>query len=232
MLARLLSSLREQTRQDFEVVIVDSSDENSHLKEAIEQAQSLSPKIIHLGCGKGTARNVGARFCRTEILVFVDADVVLPRHFAQEVLRLFSEDEHLVALGFPIFPTKLNAITSLTYNGLNTLNRFSYKYGKPRIQTTCAAYRRSVFQDRFFLDLIGEDILFSADIMKYGKAVYAEQIRVFEEPRRWEGPMSMVKGLYYYFPSYVIYLLTFLGLHNLLMPKVGYHLLNDRAKLQ
>lgn len=216
---RLLGSLSRQTARDFEVVIIDSSDGNSCNKALERWASHLDTQVVSAKGGRGTARNIGAKLAKGEVLAFVDADVYLPHTFAERMLKLFGNDPRLVAVGFPIYPTKVNKVSQLVYRVLRFLDERSYHYGKPRIPTTCAVYRRSVFDSRFFTDLIGEDVLFSADILRFGTAAYAKQIRVFEEPRRWEKGSRILSSLWHYFPSYVISFLIVTGLHNFLMPK-------------
>jgi glycosyltransferase involved in cell wall biosynthesis len=219
LIDRLLGFLDGQTFKDFEVIIVDASDTDAISQVVSKWSRSLKIRVVRAKGGRGTARNVGAKIARAEVLVFADADVVLPHVFAGDLMRLFNADPGLVAVGFPIYPTKLNKISYMVYRTLRFLDGFSYLYGKPRIPTTCAAYRRSIFEFRSFTDLIGEDVLFSADIMKYGRAVFAKHIKVYEEPRRWEQNTRILDSLGHYFPSYVINFLVILGLHNRLLPK-------------
>lgn len=219
LIDRLFGFLNKQTFKDFEIVIVDASEGDMLLRTVEKWDKSLRIKVMRADCGRGTARNLGARFAKEDILVFVDADVVLPPNFVEELTSLFGANPGLVATGFPIYPTKLNKISYLVYRTLRFLDEFSFHYGKPRIPTTCAAYHRSIFESRFFTDFIGEDVLFSADIMKYGKALFAKHIRVYEEPRRWEDNTRILDSLRHYFPSYVINFLIILGLHNRLLPK-------------
>ncbi|TET62611.1 glycosyltransferase family 2 protein [Candidatus Bathyarchaeota archaeon] len=218
LIDRLLSSLGKQTCRNFEVIIVDSSDDNSSLKTIRRWSKSLNPKVLSVNCGRGTARNIGAKLAETDILVFVDADVVLPRNFAEGLADMFAENSGLVAVGFPIYPTEPNKVSRVFYRFLRFLDRSSYRYGKPRIPTTCAAYRSSVFQSRFFLDIIGEDVLFSADIMKYGEALFAKHIKVLEEPRRWDDCSKIIKNLWHYTPAFIVNFLIIFGLHNVIMP--------------
>jgi glycosyltransferase involved in cell wall biosynthesis len=218
LLDRLLNSLSKQTCKDFEVIIIDSSDDGSCLKTVKKWSKSLNPKVISAECGRGTARNIGAKLAKTDILVFVDADVVLPKNFAEGLIKLFTKNSGLVAVGFPIYPTKINKISHTFYRFLRFLDGFSYRYGKPRIPTTCAAYSRSVFQSRFFLDIIGEDVLFSADIIKYGEALFAKHMKVFEEPRRWDKSSKVLKNLWHYIPAFIANFLIIFGLHNVMMP--------------
>lgn len=220
LIDRLLSCLSKQTMNDFELLIVDAS-ENHDCSEIVEK-WDFDHKIIKAKGGRGTARNIGAKIARGEALAFVDADVIVPPNFADVVARGFSENEELVAMGFPVYPTKSNKISDPIYRILRFLDERSYWFGRPRIPTTCAAYRRSIFEKRFFTDLIGEDVLFSADILKFGKAAFAKGVKVYEEPRRWVNEIQFLSGLLHYYPSYIITLVILSGLHSFLMPKQEY----------
>lgn len=219
IVSRLLDSLKQQTSKNFEVIVIDATADRSHVEALKKSVRSLDSKILHIECKAGTARNIGAKIAKGDVLVFVDSDVVIANDFVEKLAQLFMEDTNLVAVGFPIHPTKINRVTTTVYRGLRIMNRFSYRYGRPRIPTTCAAYRRRIFQSEFFSDLIGEDILFSAAIMRLGDAKYAEHIVVFEEPRRWDEGTKILKNLWHYVPSYIIYFLTIVNLHRLLVPK-------------
>jgi glycosyltransferase involved in cell wall biosynthesis len=216
---RLLDSLHAQSKGGFEVIVVDSSTDNASLEAFVKWKKLLDLRSIHAKCGRGTARNIGAAAAKAAILVFVDADVVLPRDFVEELMKLFGEDPDLVAVGFPIYPAESRRIPSTVYRILRFLDEFSFSYRKPRIPTTCAAYRRSIFQSRYFLDLVGEDVLFSADIMKYGKALFAKRIGVFEEPRRWNSLLEIPKSLWHYVPAFAANFLILTGLHSVLLPR-------------
>jgi len=209
-LERLLHSLHRQTRKDFEVIIMDSS-ANSPCLNGLE----LDIKIIHLDCGVGSKRNLGAKLAKSDLLVFVDADMVLPPTFVDEVVKLFEKNENLVAAGFPIYPTKTNKIINIVYRVLRFLNKFSYRYKKPRIPTGCAVYRKWIFNHKKFLDLVGEDVLFSSDILKYGEAIYFEKVKVYEEPRRWDRGIKLLTGMLHYLPSYLlVFLITLPWVHG------------------
>ena len=218
LLSRLFDSLERQTCKDFEIIVVDSSENSSHLRMSNKWSGFPSLKVIYAKCGRGTARNVGAKAADADLLVFVDADVVLPKHFTTELIKLFEGNSNIIAVGFPIYPTKQKRIPNLVYRCLRLLDEFSYRYKKPRIPTTCAAYRRFIFNSRRFLDIIGEDVLFSADILKYGEAIFAKHIKVFEEPRRWDSFTKILRSLWHYIPSYVVNILIIFGLHNVLLP--------------
>jgi glycosyltransferase involved in cell wall biosynthesis len=76
-LDRLLTSLREQTHKDFEVVIVDQNSDDRVL-EVLEQYPGL--QIKHLRCGRGLsrARNVGLAVATGSICAVPDDDCWYP----------------------------------------------------------------------------------------------------------------------------------------------------------
>ncbi len=77
-LARLLDSLKEQTEQDFEVIVVDrwSRDGTSSLPRPPGLTLLLSD------CDRAEARNLGARAARSDLLLFLDSDM----HVSREVI--------------------------------------------------------------------------------------------------------------------------------------------------
>jgi len=219
LLDRLLNSLQNQSCKDFDVIVVDSSDNDKAMDVLSKKEKLPNLKIIAAKCGRGTARNIGAKTSKAEILVFVDADVVLPPWFVERLADTFRRDAQIVAVGFPIYPATAGKVPDAVYRFLRFLDEFSFRYGKPRIPTTCAAYRRRVFESRFFLDIVGEDVLFSADIGKYGKAMFSKRIMVFEEPRRWDRFSEIPKSLWHYIPAFAANILILAGLHNKFAPR-------------
>lgn len=79
-----LSSLRAQTYEPLEIVLVDdgSSDGTPELAEAFEGVKVV--REAHLGAGR--ARNVGARHSAGDVLVFVDADMLFPPEFVERLV--------------------------------------------------------------------------------------------------------------------------------------------------
>jgi len=83
----LLKSMQDQTYHDKEVIVADaySSDKTREI------AQSFGAKVVDGGM-PGPGRNLGANVATGELLVFFDADILLPNPtFLSDCLREFEE---------------------------------------------------------------------------------------------------------------------------------------------
>ncbi len=91
-LPKTLESLLKQSGDQFEIIIVDSSDD-----EAVKKQTSLFAsdrvKVISLDKKTGPAqgRNVGAREAKGELLCFIDSDVVLADDWLKEILSAYAQ---------------------------------------------------------------------------------------------------------------------------------------------
>jgi len=83
-LPRLLDSIKEQTFKDYEIIV---SDANS-IDRTKKIAKSFGCKIVDGGL-PGIGRNNGAKVAKGDILLFLDADVVLPARFLELNLKEF-----------------------------------------------------------------------------------------------------------------------------------------------
>lgn len=84
-LPRLLESLKRQTDEDFEVIVVDWNSKDKTREIARRYGCRL---VIAEERGIGRGRNLGAKHARGDVLAFIDADVILPPNFVEEVKRM------------------------------------------------------------------------------------------------------------------------------------------------
>lgn len=85
-LPKLLMSLTRQTRQDFEVIVVDGTSEDKTVEKAKEFEGKLPNfRVIVDGRGVSHQRNMGAREAKAKWLIFVDADGELLPYFFERI---------------------------------------------------------------------------------------------------------------------------------------------------
>ncbi len=91
-LPNTLESIFKQSGHEFEIIIVDSSDD-----PVVKKQTSLFAcdrvKVISLDKKTGPAqgRNIGAREAKGELLCFIDSDVILSDHWLKEILLAYQQ---------------------------------------------------------------------------------------------------------------------------------------------
>jgi len=92
-----LRSLSIQAGEDVEIIVVDDGSKDSTKIKIKSLRAQLNDKNITLleqeHKGPGEARNLGARYAKGEILVFVDADMTFEADFITKLVRLIREGE-------------------------------------------------------------------------------------------------------------------------------------------
>jgi GT2 family glycosyltransferase len=144
-LLECLAALSRSAPADSEILVVDdaSTDDTSARTEA------AGFRVLRRSAngGPGAARNDGARAARGQILLFVDADVVVAPDAIDRVLRAFAADAQLAALfgSYDIGPRDPGVISRYW----NLRHHFVHQHGNPNASTFwagCGAIRRAVFE--------------------------------------------------------------------------------------
>jgi len=95
-LSRCLDALRLSDYDSFEVIVVDdcSTDNSPQIVQRFGARYLRTPHKM----GPGGARNLGVEQARGEIVLFVDADVVVPPGALRRISEQFEQDAELAAL--------------------------------------------------------------------------------------------------------------------------------------
>lgn len=118
-LPSLLKSIKKQGFRDYEIIVADAGSKD----RTLEIAKKYGCKIVPGGL-PSRGRNNGAKVAKGEILLFLDADIILPStSFFTDCLKEFKERE----LGIAALPLKANSKNSLSRLYLNIFyNRFIF----------------------------------------------------------------------------------------------------------
>jgi glycosyltransferase involved in cell wall biosynthesis len=151
-LRECLRALHESTFQDFETVVVDDGSVSDTSKDVatfdVQLVEHSQPK------GPAAARNVGARECRGEILLFLDADVCVHHDTLERIVADFAADTTVDAVfgSYDANPTVPNLVSRYR----NLMHHFFHQTAKEEATTFwagCGAIRRSVFWERGGFDV-------------------------------------------------------------------------------
>lgn len=131
--ARIESCVRsiQLTSYDrYEVVLVDdgSTDNTFELMKGVAAADLRIKVLSQANAGKGAALNLGLRHASGEVVVFMDADLVLSRNTVKRVLQGFADERTGAVCGgarpstlhpeWPRIPSSLNRGAGLLRNAL------------------------------------------------------------------------------------------------------------------
>lgn len=149
-IAELLRSLHASSRTPDEIIVVDdgSTDRSAAIAASLGATVLATPGR----CGPATARGIGAREARGDLLVFLDADVFVHpgsnRHPGTIALleRALSEDSSLHAVfgSYDTSPREPNFVSQWK----NLSHHFVHQKGHPEAQTFwagCGAIRKDTF---------------------------------------------------------------------------------------
>ena len=139
-----LASVRAAARETDEIiVVVDGTGEGS-----CKDAERVGMRVIRLPetSGPARARNVGAEAARSEILFFVDADVVINPDAVERVRAAFRDEPGVAAFigSYDEQPNEQNFHSQYK----NLFHHFVHQHGLPEASTfwgACGAIRREIF---------------------------------------------------------------------------------------
>ena len=141
---RCLASLKESLRPPDEIIVVVDGDTD----ESWLFAQEFATRVFRFPSprGPGRARNFGAAHAQGEVLLFIDADVMVSPQAIDMVISAFDDEPQLDALfgSYDDEPSEPNFLSQYR----NLLHHFVHQHGREDASTfwgACGAIRRDVF---------------------------------------------------------------------------------------
>ncbi|MCD6550137.1 phosphopyruvate hydratase [bacterium] len=185
----LLKSLKQQTYKNFEVIVADAGSSD----DTVQIAKNWGCKVIEGGM-PAVGRNNGARVAKGDILIFLDADVVLPKEFLEETLKEFKKRKLDIASSY-MRVLSGKSIDSLMYNIVNIYLGVS-QFLKPKAVGHFIMVKKKIHRKIGGFDetiKVAEDFDYIQRASKVGKFRYLTSCRIPVSVRRLdkEGRIAM-----------------------------------------
>jgi glycosyltransferase involved in cell wall biosynthesis len=182
-IGRTLLALKNQTLKDFEVIVKDGQSRD----ETVKIAKTYANKVVSIeDSSAGDARNQGARFAEGEILVFMDADSLLPPGTLARFNELMNE-ERLMGLSCRKVPLSNSILDRVLYEFVNFSTFISALMNLGGAHGNCMLIRRNVFERIGGFNphiIVAEEQELVRRALKFGKYIFLLDHYVVENPRR------------------------------------------------
>jgi glycosyltransferase involved in cell wall biosynthesis len=153
-LPRLLASIKTQTFTDFEIIVADAHSTDG----TVRIAEQCGARVVEGGL-PGRGRNAGALQAQGDLLLFLDADAVLPSpEYLRDVIREFDERKADFAT-CDIQPLSKHPIDIVFYGLYNLYARLTERF-HPHAAGLCILARRHAHEGVKGFD---EDVVFAED---------------------------------------------------------------------
>jgi glycosyltransferase involved in cell wall biosynthesis len=189
-LPRCLDALANSTNANFEIIVVNdcSTDDTERIAERYGAHCLRTPFPM----GPGGARNLGAEQAKGAILVFVDADVVVPPDALSVIAAGFTSDPELAALfgsydSAPAWSDFLSQYKNLMHHYVHQNSSVS----AVTFWAGCGGIRKSVFQDFGGFDAVKypepsiEDIALGHKLTLAGRKILLDKRIEVKHLKRW-----------------------------------------------
>jgi glycosyltransferase involved in cell wall biosynthesis len=200
-LGNCLESLENQDFKDFEIIVVD----NNSTDKTAEIAKKFGVILVsEKNQGVAFARNKGANAAKGEILVFTDADTILPKNWLSRIQKEFEKDKKFVAFGgscqFYSGPISARLASKFLLKPFLIFDKF-FSGGWNLMGCNMAIRKEAFFKiGGFNTNLkLNEEIEISSRLRKVGKVILDPNFKVKTSGRRYRH--GLVFGMMDYIPS-------------------------------
>ncbi len=179
-LPKLLNSINNQTIQPEEIIISDAFS----IDKTREIAKSFHCKVIQGGL-PGAARNNGVKVATQPIILFLDADIILPSHFLEKCI-VEMIDKNLDITSCFVVPISTLKIDRFLHEFVNRYFKFTQKF-YPHIPGFCIFVKKKLHEAIGGFDeslILAEDHDYVQRAKKKGKFTYLKSYKIPVSVRR------------------------------------------------
>lgn len=182
-ISRALAALKEQSSKDFEVIVKDGLSQD----KTVNVAKKFTKKVFsRRDSSAADARNQGASYAEGEVLVFMDADTVLPSDTLAHFEKILN-NEKVVGASCRKVPMSSSILDRVLYEFVNFSTWFGSVIRVGGAHGNLMLIRRTVFEAAggFNPDIIvAEEQELVRKALHFGKYIFLFSHCVYENPRR------------------------------------------------
>jgi len=201
-LERIVATLNIKTHQ-FEIIVVDNDSEDKTVEIAESYGARVVDEIIH---NIATVRNTGARSANGDVLIFIDADTLVPEGLFQRIADIMQDEKCFggaVAVDYGEFQRRWMKLYSLgwkLWGNVFNMRGGAAQFCRKRIFHNIGGYDESIY--------LGEDVEFYWRLSSFAKRnggflQFIEEVTVTTSTRRFD-KMSLCKTLLLTHPFYIM----------------------------
>lgn len=203
-LERALKSIKNQTSQAFEIIIVDGGS----IDNTLEIAKRYTDVIVVKESNIAQARNAGAKLAKGELLIFLDADSAIAPNFISKCIEIFNSKKIAAIYGkmVPFEEERTLKFRLLAAIGYSLVPKLSLLFKNPIFPGACIVVRKSDFESingfREDLDTI-EDIdlyrrLYKRSIAQSDELIFSTSLRRFSAGGMYRWLFKWIINYFYY----------------------------------
>jgi len=182
-IGKTLLALRKQTIKDLEIIVKDGESPD----ETVAVAKRFADNVISCrDSSVAQARNEGAKHASGDLLVFVDADTILPPNMLERFLELMKNRE-IIGGSCRKIPQNRDVLDRIMYEFVNLSTFLCSLFGVGGAHGNCMLVRKDVFERIGGFNpkiLVAEEQDLVRRAVKFGKFVFLLGLSVAENPRR------------------------------------------------
>lgn len=201
-LPELLKSIKTQDLKSYEIIVAD----NNSVDKTVEIAKKYGCRIKSGGL-PGKARNEGAKIARGELLLFLDADVVLPARSVEKFLTEIHKKNLIVASCF-LKPSGKNFIFNFLYDIFYNLPIIFLRIFRRPSGMNFMFIKKDIHEKIKGFDeriKFGEDSDYLARAAAFGRFGLLTSPKIFVSMRRFENDGLLRTFLKYFYANIYIF---------------------------
>lgn len=190
----LASILAADIPVEYEIIVVNnaSTDKTKKIVQSFTGVKVVDE--FHKGLTK--ARQAGFTVSKGEILVYFDADIIVPKDWFKNALAIYDQNPQIVGVSGPYDYEGINIIErflqwlyyAICFHGVNLIYKLIPNHGGIFLLGGNFSVKRRVIEKIEGFDtniaFYGEDTNLTRRVAKYGKIKFTNHLEVISSPRR------------------------------------------------